>query len=423
MKFLKFLIALIYANVVFYTAAFSQNLVNNGNGIVINNGAYLVIGGKYINRNATQDGFVDNDGNMIVYGDFINNATNNVFVNIESNPDGKTIMPALSQQSISGTNTTRFENLKVSGGIKNLDANHAMVAGNFILASVFKLNSHTLELEKSSPLVLDHPSGYLMAETEPSYGLGILRWNLNDQGGTYNIPFGSGMASNNDINLTIKVVQCALGNGAINFSTYPTNSSNVPLPDFVSSLEPYDPEVTVNRFWLIDAEHSTKPSVEITFKYTDIDANSILENTLGAIRYNCNAMAWDDFLPNGVADVIENTVTTNTVAPNDFFKNWTLTGSSPEDYIYIPNSFTPNGDGNNEWFAPIIGNDELLSDYSFMIFDRWGSMVFSSTTQDKGWDGMREGIECQQDVYVWVFGYRDIRGSNVVKMGKVTLIR
>ena len=151
MKFLKFLIALIYANVVFYTAAFSQNLVNNGNGIVINNGAYLVIGGKYINRNATQDGFVDNDGNMIVYGDFINNATNNVFVNIESNPDGKTIMPALSQQSISGTNTTRFENLKVSGGIKNLDANHAMVAGNFILASVFKLNSHTLELEKSSP--------------------------------------------------------------------------------------------------------------------------------------------------------------------------------------------------------------------------------------------------------------------------------
>ncbi|KAF5042882.1 hypothetical protein DSECCO2_508070 [anaerobic digester metagenome] len=403
--------------------AVAQNVVNNGDGIVISSGAYLVIGGKFINETATQDGFVDNDGNMIVFGDFINNSDNLVFSNIEAIPDGKTILPAATQQSIDGSFPTHFENLKVSGGVKDLDAACAYVAGKFSLASVFRLNSHILELGQSSPGVLDYQSGYLLAETEPAFGLGVLRWNIDDQAGTYNVPFGSGMTSDNDLNVSLKIIQTATGSGPVSFSTYPTVSSNDPLPDLVPSLEPYDPEVTVNRFWFLDAEQPTKPEVQITVRYTDVDVHPISESTLGAIRFNSALLAWDDLTPSGSGDAVSNSFTTDPVLPADFYKNWTLTGSIPEDFIYIPNSFSPNGDGTNEWFGPVIGNDGMLRDYSFTIFDRWGTQLFSSEKQGEGWDGLNEGKECQQDVYVWVFRYRDVQSTLIVKSGKVTIIR
>ncbi|MPN04127.1 hypothetical protein SDC9_151363 [bioreactor metagenome] len=297
------------------------------------------------------------------------------------------------------------------------------MAGTFTLSSVFRLNSHVLELEKSIPSVLNYQNGYLLAETEPASGLGVLRWNIDDQTGAFNVPFGSGMSSFNDLNVTLNILQAASGSGPVNFSTYPTNSSNNPLPDLVPSLEPYDPEVTINRFWLIDAEQGTKPSVQITFRYTDPDVHPISESTLGAIRYNNALLVWDDLAPAGQADALSNSFTTDPVLPKDFYKNWTLTGSIPEDFIYIPNSFSPNGDGTNEWFGPVIGNDEAIQDYSFMIFDRWGTQLFLSDVQGKGWDGMNKGEECQQDVYVYVFSYRNVQGETVVKTGKVTIIR
>lgn len=401
----------------------AQNVVNNGDGIVISSGAYLVIGGKFINETATQDGFVDNDGNMIVHGDFINNSGNLVYSNIEAIPDGITILPAATQQSIDGSFPTHFENLKVSGGVKVLDATCAYVAGTFSLASVFRLNSHILELDQSSPSVLAYQSGYLLAESEPAFGLGILRWNIDDQTGTYNVPFGSGMASNNDLNVSLKILQTATGNGPVNFSTYPTVSSNDPLPELVPSLEPFNPEVTVNRFWIVDAEQPTRPGAQITFRYTDVDVHPIGESTLGAIRFNNSLVAWDDLTPSGSGDAVSNSFTTDPILPADFFKDWTLTGSIPEDFIFIPNSFSPNGDGTNEWFGPVIGNDGILNDYSFTIFDRWGTQLYSSQKQGEGWDGLNEGKECQQDVYVWVFRYRDVKGSLIVKSGKVTIIR
>jgi gliding motility-associated-like protein len=55
--------------------------------------------------------------------------------------------------------------------------------------------------------------------------------------------------------------------------------------------------------------------------------------------------------------------------------------------IWLPNAFTPNGDGLNEVFKPIIHKAEYLKEYEMSIFDRWGNCIFSTRDYQTGWDG------------------------------------
>jgi gliding motility-associated-like protein len=93
----------------------------------------------------------------------------------------------------------------------------------------------------------------------------------------------------------------------------------------------------------------------------------------------------------------------------------------PEHRFYVPNTFTPNGNGLNDVFMPAIMGAEQ---YHFMVFDRWGMLIFESYDLNEGWDGRFKGEECQQDVYVWKVDYLDIENRvSVTKIGHVNLIR
>ena len=70
--------------------------------------------------------------------------------------------------------------------------------------------------------------------------------------------------------------------------------------------------------------------------------------------------------------------------------------------VYVPNAFTPNGDGNNDLFRPI--NIEDYPGSSFSVYDRWGTLVFYSTgpTQaNYSWNGTYNGVAQPVDTYVW----------------------
>jgi gliding motility-associated-like protein len=93
----------------------------------------------------------------------------------------------------------------------------------------------------------------------------------------------------------------------------------------------------------------------------------------------------------------------------------------PEFRFWIPNSFTPNSDGLNDIFKPsIMGVD----DYKFMIFDRWGEMIFTTGNPQAGWNGNYKGDPCQEDVYVYRIMFRDqVELKEHHYIGHVTLIR
>lgn len=91
---------------------------------------------------------------------------------------------------------------------------------------------------------------------------------------------------------------------------------------------------------------------------------------------------------------------------------------------YIPNVFSPNDDGNNEFFE-VFGSDILSLRLS--VYDRWGELLFESADIDARWDGTFRGQPVSPGVYVWVAqieGYRkDGAVFRTVESGSVTVVR
>jgi len=91
--------------------------------------------------------------------------------------------------------------------------------------------------------------------------------------------------------------------------------------------------------------------------------------------------------------------------------------------LYIPNAFTPDGDGKNDMFFPKgVGISE--DDFTLLIFDRWGELIFESHAIEKGWEGTYKGESVKNDVYVYKLNVKDIVHLKRHEfIGKVTLIR
>jgi gliding motility-associated-like protein len=89
--------------------------------------------------------------------------------------------------------------------------------------------------------------------------------------------------------------------------------------------------------------------------------------------------------------------------------------------IMIPNAFTPNGDGKNEWFSPVYGPD--ISEVSFTIYNRWGQLIFEDSGTHRGWDGKMGGIPQPAGTYVWEFRYRSYSGESKILSGTVLLLK
>jgi gliding motility-associated-like protein len=97
----------------------------------------------------------------------------------------------------------------------------------------------------------------------------------------------------------------------------------------------------------------------------------------------------------------------------------------PSFTFYIPNAFSPNGDGINEGFKGTgIGIDNTT--YNLWIFDRWGMMIFYSNDLEKSWDGRIQGKGgdiVQEDVYVWKVRFHDYNGKIHEYKGTVSVIK
>lgn len=92
----------------------------------------------------------------------------------------------------------------------------------------------------------------------------------------------------------------------------------------------------------------------------------------------------------------------------------------PVTFIYIPNAFTPNGNGLNDGFtAKGIG----IEQFDMTIFDRWGNQLYYTARIDEPWNGIYKGAECPADSYVYRINIVDVKGESRKYFGNVTLVR
>lgn len=89
--------------------------------------------------------------------------------------------------------------------------------------------------------------------------------------------------------------------------------------------------------------------------------------------------------------------------------------------FYVPNAFTPNGDGRNDIFRVIAPGVPKLD--FFVIWNRWGQEIFRSNDLKGGWDGKINGTLAPSDTYVWMVQGVDYTGRTFNRKGTVTLIR
>jgi gliding motility-associated-like protein len=88
--------------------------------------------------------------------------------------------------------------------------------------------------------------------------------------------------------------------------------------------------------------------------------------------------------------------------------------------FFIPNAFTPNGDGTND-FLLVYG--ESLKNINLQIYNRWGEKIFQSKNQYDGWDGTFKGNVVAPGVYTYFFEGEYLDGKKIAQKGSVSVLR
>jgi gliding motility-associated-like protein len=91
--------------------------------------------------------------------------------------------------------------------------------------------------------------------------------------------------------------------------------------------------------------------------------------------------------------------------------------------IFVPNTFTPDGDGRNDVFQ-VLGSGLSAVGFHLMVFNRWGELIFDTTDLEESWDGTHNGTAVKSEVYVWTLvAYSKYSIEPYEMKGHVTVLR
>ncbi len=92
-------------------------------------------------------------------------------------------------------------------------------------------------------------------------------------------------------------------------------------------------------------------------------------------------------------------------------------------HIYIPNTFTPTGEGLNDRFGPKFFGEFDTDNYYFAIFNKWGELLFETNDMNEKWNGKIKNDQIKTDTYVWKLRYKPVYGDEQSEIGRVTLLK
>ena len=157
---------------------------------------------------------------------------------------------------------------------------------------------------------------------------------------------------------------------------------------------------------------------------TGITATPSVNNGVSYDWFPSSGLICNNCASTEAAPVTTLTYQISIVDVNGCIANDSLTITVVPDYdLFIPNAFTPNGDGNNDFFE-MFGNKQAMVFWDIEVFDRWGEKVFESNDLNFKWDGTYKGRLLEPTVlsYIAKVAFLDGHTRNNIK-GSVTLIR
>lgn len=174
-----------------------------------------------------------------------------------------------------------------------------------------------------------------------------------------------------------------------------------------------------------------EPIFTLTPKETTMEnpTFTMINHSLHALTY-----AWYDSAHQFLSNATDLTVTENAVGTYCYTLEATnfckITRASTQcahilgdGELLFPTGFTPNGDGKNDVFLPIIRGDMLHNGYTFSIYNRWGTQLFTTKDITMGWNGKYKGKECETDTYFYYVECFHGLNKKLTYKGDVILIR
>jgi gliding motility-associated-like protein len=105
---------------------------------------------------------------------------------------------------------------------------------------------------------------------------------------------------------------------------------------------------------------------------------------------------------------------------NESARSEAVCGSIPtQGEVHFPNAFTPNGDGRNDVF---VYTARLIERVELRIYNRWGELLFQTTTLEEGWDGSYQGETAPQGTYLYRADVTDQLGNQFTIQGRLVLL-
>jgi gliding motility-associated-like protein len=148
-------------------------------------------------------------------------------------------------------------------------------------------------------------------------------------------------------------------------------------------------------------------------------------NPIGTLTYSWSTtegLSCTD-CPNPVATPsVTTTYTVTATSASGCSESATFTINVVPPQFGVPNVFTPNADATNSTFN-FISSTSTYEIVKFNVFDRWGKIVFNTTTPGQGWDGQYNGQDMPQDTYIFSIIIRTPDGTLIEENGEVLLVR
>jgi gliding motility-associated-like protein len=398
-----------------------QLFVNNGALILLKPGAVVRMNGNSVNNG---NAFLAietngaNDAEMIISGDFENNAAvelhgvlkvsgnwtnNNSFLSTTGSVflDGN-------NQVISGSEPTEFYNLTLQGnGTKTQFVNISVKNILNLTDRELNTNEYYVSVQNTDSASVQRTSGFVS-----STGDGFISRNTA-YAAEYLFPTGSSIGITRYRPVTVKPLQS-------------------------------DPAVFTVRLANTDATNDGYNRINISgeIQFTNQHFYHKINRTAGTVT--ADMKIYYDAVFDGNFKGIARWETDNTWHPlsesihitdfplsfvlapnrNDFSQTpyilYSETNTNDENYhIFIPNIFSPNGDGEND---VLYVRGYGVAAISFTIYNRWGEVVFESTNIDNGWNGTYLGQVCDPEVFVYVVKYSFVNSGESIKTGTVQLV-
>ncbi len=399
-----------------------QGTFIQGGELFVSQGATWYTDGEFSLENG---GSLVHSGEVLLTEDWTNNSggsgvssTSNGLVDLIGNT-----------QTIKGSNPTRFYNLALSGGatMKTL-AQDAEVRNRLDLADAeLVLNANRIHVSNPDPSSLVWNSGFVSGDSIGGY---ILR--STDRTATYRFPVGNVNLVSSEyrgVDITPSTGDSSVFGvrlAATDASTDRTGTS------FTGAAGPYSRSRKAGELFEINSEFyhhigrffgESSANVKLYFFDSDHLASDRKYTTLG--QWNKAVPRFEDI----VVDFFDNeTNPANLGSPGNYVE-WNTRNFNDdvfalsiidENILFVPQIFSPNGDGLND---VLYARSNRIEEITFMVYNRWGEKVFESRDVDQGWDGRYRGQKSQSGVYVYYIKAQIKDFGEFEQKGNITLVR